>query len=304
MPNLIWTTPSGTKSLLPTPFKSEDEFERTVFKTSEVLEDIFLLKRQIRGGGKPGIPDIIGIDNDSNVCIVEMKNCSVDAGIIPQVLQYAIWARANPDSIKAMWLECDNRPDDLVVSWDDMQVRIIVLAPAIQRSTLDLAGTINFPLDLIEVKRWVEGTDVLLLVTKLELEQKTKARTTRGLPIYGEDYYESQYNKHSAKEFIRYANELQTLVHERGWQLELKYNKSYCGFKAGFFNAFGIEWVGSKTFAFFARIGEEAAKGLETKMTRYEPEWKQAVYYIVPGETKTADYARAFELAYKRLTGK
>jgi len=74
MANLFWKTKSSTKSLLATPFKAEEEFERTVFKTSELLEDIFLLKRQVRGGSKKGIPDMIGIDSDGNVCIIEMKN--------------------------------------------------------------------------------------------------------------------------------------------------------------------------------------------------------------------------------------
>ena len=67
MANLFWKTPKGTKSLLSTPFKTEEEFERTVFATSELLEDIFLLKRQIRGGNKAGIPDIVGLDSDGNV---------------------------------------------------------------------------------------------------------------------------------------------------------------------------------------------------------------------------------------------
>lgn len=92
MANLFWKSKNGIKALLATPFKTEEEFERTVFSTSEILEDIFLLKRQIRGGNKSGIPDIVGLDNDGNVCIIEMKNKPVDASIIPQVLQYAFWA--------------------------------------------------------------------------------------------------------------------------------------------------------------------------------------------------------------------
>ena len=54
MANLFWKTPQGIKALLATPFGSEDEFESTVFGTSELLEDISLLKRQVRGGGKSG----------------------------------------------------------------------------------------------------------------------------------------------------------------------------------------------------------------------------------------------------------
>jgi len=50
-----------------------------------------------------------------------MKNVTVDASIIPQVLQYAFWAETNPDSIKSLWLECENKPDDLTISWDSFQ---------------------------------------------------------------------------------------------------------------------------------------------------------------------------------------
>jgi RecB family endonuclease NucS len=92
MANLFWKTKEGTKSLLSTPFKTENEFEKLIFNIPEILEDIFFLKRQIRGGNKDGIPDIVGIDNDGNICIVEMKNINVDASIISQVLQFAILA--------------------------------------------------------------------------------------------------------------------------------------------------------------------------------------------------------------------
>jgi RecB family endonuclease NucS len=102
MANLFWKTKEGTKSLLSTPFKSEEEFEKLIFNTPEILEDIFLIKRQIRGGNKTGIPDIVGIDNDGNICIVEMKNVTVDAAIIPQVLQYAFWAETNPDKLNGL----------------------------------------------------------------------------------------------------------------------------------------------------------------------------------------------------------
>ncbi|MFH1258458.1 MAG: hypothetical protein ABII74_01355 [Elusimicrobiota bacterium] len=74
MANLFLKSKKVTKSLLSTPFRTEEEFEKIVFETPEILEDIFLIKRQIRGGGKTGIPDIIGIDSDGNVCIIEMKN--------------------------------------------------------------------------------------------------------------------------------------------------------------------------------------------------------------------------------------
>jgi hypothetical protein len=62
MANLFWKRARQVKALLATQFKTEEEFEKTVFDTPEILEDIFLLKRQIRGGNKTGIPDIIGVE--------------------------------------------------------------------------------------------------------------------------------------------------------------------------------------------------------------------------------------------------
>jgi len=204
MANLFWKSKDGTKSLLAKPYKTEEEFEKMIFDTPEILEDIFLIKRQVRGGNKSGVPDIVGIDNDGNVCIVEMKNVSVDASIIPQVLQYAFWAETNPDSIKSLWLECENKPDDLAISWDNFQVRIIVIAPNILRSTLDIVNKINYPVDLIEVKRWVEGDNQFLLMNKLEEESKTRPKPVSGLQMYDEEFYRKQYNRKSAEEFLRY----------------------------------------------------------------------------------------------------
>ena len=303
LPNLFWKTSDGTKSLLATPFRTEEEFEKIVFGTPEILEDIFLLKRQIRGGNKSGIPDIVGIDNDGNICIIEMKNIDVDASIIPQVLQYAFWAESNPDSIKSLWLECDNKPDSLSIQWDSFEVRIIVIAPKILRSTLDIKDKINYQVDLVEVNRWVEGGNSLFLVSKLEQDQKTtRTKPVCGLQVYDEEFYKKEFNKQSAIHFLKYSNEVEDLVKSNGWALEAKFNKSYIGFKAGFFNAFGVQWIGSRTFAFFFKLPEYEAKEVDIEMTRYEGQWKQAVYFIEPGKTKTKDYLPLFERAYRKLT--
>jgi hypothetical protein len=45
MANLFWKTRNLTRSLLATPFESEEEFEKIIFETPEILEDIFLIKR-------------------------------------------------------------------------------------------------------------------------------------------------------------------------------------------------------------------------------------------------------------------
>ena len=303
MANLFWKTKNHVRSLLSTPFKTEEEFERLIYDNPVILGDIFPIKRQIRRGGKSGIPDIIGVDSDGNICVIEMKNTTVDANIIPQVLNYAFWAESNPDSIKSLWLECDNKHDDITISWDEFDVRIIILAPEILKSTLDIVNKINYPVDLIEIKRWVEGDNQLLLVNQLAREIKPTVRPSIGLEKYDDAFYKKNYNKVSAEQFLKYVSDLDDIVTKRNWNLEKKFNKHYCGFKAGFFNAFGIQWIGSKTFAYFIKISEAEAKKLSPKATKYQPHWKQAMYYIEPGKTKVRDYIPHFEEAYKLLTG-
>ena len=284
--------------------KTEEEFEKIVFNTSDILKDIVMLKRQIRGGKKSGIPDIVGVDADGNICIIEIKNTVVDSNIIPQVLEYAIWAETNPDSIKALWLEHDDKPENIDIAWDNLGIRILVIAPSILRSTFNILGKINYPVDLIEMNRWLDGDNTLLLVTKLEADAKSKIKPVKGLQTYGPDYYKKHRNRQSVDHFMRYANQLRNIVNKKKWELDLKFNASYCCFKYGFFIAFGITWIGSKTFAFFEKVSEKEAKEFKVLMNRYESEWNQAIYYIDPTKTKANDYISIFEKAYKRLTGK
>lgn len=305
MANLFWKRKGNkTLNLLSTPFDTEEAFEKVVFETKEILEDIFLIKRQIRGGKKTGIPDIVGIDSDGNVCIIEMKNVAVDSSIIPQVLAYAFWAQKNPDSIKNLWHEAPRQPEEVEVNWDNYDVRIIIIAPSIERSTLELVNTINYQVDLIEIKRWAEGQNHFLLVNKLEPEQSKKTAAVRGLEAYDRAFYEKYRNKNSVKAFLSYAEETRKLVKQKGWPLEMKFNKGYCGFKHGFFNAFGIHWVGSKTIAFFFKLPKSIAvkyqpKGI--KMDKYSEQWKQAEYKIDPAKTKVKAFSRLFEKALESV---
>lgn len=303
MANLFWKSKELTKNLLSKPFKNEEEFEKIVFDTPEILEDIFLIKRQIRGGNKSGIPDIVGVDYDGNICIVEMKNVDVDSSIIPQVLEYAIWAGTNPDGIKNLWLESKDKPEDLSINWDDFLVRIIIIAPKILTSTLDFVDKINYPVDLIEIKRWVDGENQILLANKLEKEPIKKIKTTKGLEKYDYDFYKKEYNESSAKELMKYVKEVESIIKEYDWPLDTKYNKHYVGFKAGNYNAFGIHWMGTKTIAFFFKLKENELGEYGDLITRYDPNWKQVYCYIDFSKTKTKDLLPLFELAAKKQIG-
>lgn len=307
MANLFWKSKNKkTLNLVPSPFVSEEDFEKTVFNTKELLEDIFILKRQIRGGKKATIPDMIGIDSNSNVCIIEMKNVTVDADIIPQVLEYAIWAESYPDSIKNLWLEREDQTDEIEVDWDNYTVRIIIIAPQIDQSTLKLINRIRYEVDLIEITRWKEKNNEFLLVNNLKPVTEKRSKTTKGLSTYDQSFYESRRNKQSVKHFLKFCNETEKIVKKKKWPLEIKYNAVYCGWKLGFFNAFSIKWIGTKTFAFYIKMPKNIAERNQIrgiKMDKYSSRWGCAVYYVDPEKTKISAFIPLFEKAYKELSG-
>jgi len=305
METVIVKSKSNTKIIPQTMFKSEDEFEKTIFSTPEILEDIILIKRQIRGGSKTGIPDIIGIDQNGDICIIEMKNVTVDSNVIPQVLEYAIWAESYPDAIKNLWHEYKNKPDDLEINWDNVEVKIIIIAPKILNSTLNFVNKISYSIDLIEVRQYIDNETHLFFINKLEAEKDgRKNKIVSGMETYDEEYYKKHFNQNSVPEFLKYVRDVEQIIKEKNWQLETKFNKYYCGFKYGFNNAFAVQWIGTKSFAFFVKLSKEEVENLDPKMTRYDTGWKQAYYNIELGKTNAKDYIKIFELAYKKLLGK
>src|SRR5262249_41115578 len=116
-------------------------------------------------------------------------------------------------------------------------------------------------------------------------------------------FYSAEYNPQAAALFLKLANEVQDLVRRKGWDLERKFNKHYCGFKAGFFNAFGLKWLSAKTICFFFKLSEKEAKKTGIKLTKYENLWKEAYVYVEPGKTKITGLLPLFEAAYAKLSG-
>ena len=99
MQKLFWKTKRGkTIAATEAPFKTEDEFERFILGTKEILSDIFILKRQVRAGRD--VPDMVGVDQENCAVIIENKNVPVDEEILPQIMRYAIWAETHQDTIR------------------------------------------------------------------------------------------------------------------------------------------------------------------------------------------------------------
>lgn len=259
------------------PFQTEAEFEKYLVDTKEVFSDIFILKRQVNTG--KDIPDVIGIDRDNNIVIIENKNTVVTEDILPQILRYGIWAENNPDSIKALWLETANRPEDIEINWDNVNIRVIVLAPSIKLSVPRFLKKINYNVELIEVRRFLIGDEEGILLNKLEEESDSRPRIARGLEVYDKEFYKTFRNSESVDTFFEVADEIDELVRIRKWNLEKKFNKYYMCFKFGFPIVFGIHWIGTKSFELFFKVNAEEykkIKPLSSYEMEYDERWKQA----------------------------
>ena len=95
MANLFWKRKAETTlNLLSVPFATEEEFERAVFETKDLLEEVYLLKRQVRGGKKPGIPDIIGVEK-GDLLFARIHRCTPGERVASGSSISRMWVRSS-----------------------------------------------------------------------------------------------------------------------------------------------------------------------------------------------------------------
>lgn len=306
MNSLFWRKKARKVVAVPeVPFPSEEAFEKyIVSECRDALGDIFLLSRQVRTGHD--IPDLVGVDRDNNIVIIENKNDVVDEEIVPQILRYAIWAEKNPDSIRALWLEAEDKPDDLQPDWDHVNVRVLVLAPKINVSAAHFVERLGYVVELIEVKRFQVGKEEFVLLNKLESSKEGKKRPVKGLEIYDKAFYRQHRNHKSVDLFFALAGEIEKMAKKARWNLEKKFNKYYVGFKYGFPNVFGVHWVGSKSMEIFIKAQPPNVRALLRLIpykAQYDDRWKN-LNVRIDEKTDIKRMGKAFALAYKLIEGK
>jgi hypothetical protein len=307
MRNLYWKSNNITKTLTAKDFESESVFERYVFENQDILGDIIILYRQIHTGARQGIPDMLGVDQDANICIIEMKNVQVSEDILPQVLGYAMWAETNPDSIKAIWLESKNKPDDIQIDWDSIQVRVIVIAPSFRPIILKMTSKIGYPVDLVQLQRFSSENDEFILVETIEDSITKKPGVTTVLQDWTWEYYEENHSKETTKEFKKTVEALDLFAKAKGWNLPYNLNKYYTGFKFASKVVFDVGWSGISTWYLRIKIPEDVAENFEGEKweyQRYDSPFKHALFRSKSGKFENIkELEDLLVLAYKRISG-
>jgi len=308
MRNLYWKTKDSTINLIPKEFTSEQNFESYVFENQDLLGDIVILYRQIRTGAKQGIPDMLGVDQDANVCLIEMKNNQAGEEVLPQVLGYAMWAETNPDSIKAIWLESKEKPEDIQIDWDKIEIRIIVIAPSFKPNVLKMASKINYPVDLIQIQRFSYDNDEFIFVENLEEQETQKHKITKPMEEWTWEYYEENHGKEATQEFKKVVDTINSFVKKQGWSLPYNLNKYYTGFKLGSKVVFSVTWTGSIGWRVEMKIPQDIAKsfkGEDWEFHRYDGSFRNAYFKPKSGIFNgIKEIEELLIIAYNNVSGK
>jgi len=219
----------------------EEVIEKTIFETKDILPDVFLLKRQLQ------LPkdriDLIGLDKENNILIIEIKDELVEESIIPQVLNYAIWVEAHPDAVKSIWLAQKNLPEDFSFDWDKpYNIRIIIIGPSFQLSVQKSVNKINYPVDLVEFKKFNDGKHDYIFLNRLITEEE-RIRPVSTVREYSLEYYKQHRNPKSAEQFWALASRIEKYIKEKGWNLQRSNTSFYVSLKYGFPIVFGIMFL-------------------------------------------------------------
>lgn len=304
MQNLYWKTENETRVLVENPFQSEIDMEKYLFSNQDLLGDVSIIYRQVKTGQKKGIPDMIGVDQDARICIIELKNHMADEDILPQVLGYAIWAETNPDSIKAIWLESKQKPEDIKIDWDKLDIRVILVAPTFKITVPRMASKIGYPIDLIQIHRYSFNENEFLSVEFLEEPAPSKISTTKGITSWDWEYYEKEHGEEATKQFKKAVEAVENFTKKHGWRLPYNINKYYTGFKLGNKVLFSVTWGGTYAWKMKFKISKDFAenfKGEKWEFQIYDNSFHEAVFKpLNPNEIDIQELEPLFIEAYKK----
>jgi len=307
MTNIFWKKKEGAiENAVEKPFNTESALEHYVFKNNDLLKDIFIFGNQV--GTKNGTIDLLGADNEQNIVLIEIKNETADEKVFPQILKYAMWLETNPDSVKNLWNDCSGKPDDLRINWDSaLSIRVLIIAPEFKKNVPLMGERINYQVDLLKINRFASENEEFLLVEPIEKTDQGKTRITKSRGEYDEDTYLDEHDKKSVKHFLKTVTIIDEFQKTKGWKLQKKLNKYYISFKQGFFNSFGVTWLGSRSFGVFFKLRKSTIKKLVEKdplKNKDKSQWNELVYKIDEDEDFNPEkFKKLFEEAYKKIGG-
>jgi hypothetical protein len=249
------------------PFKNEVQDFQGVLETHlDVLSPgLKLLKSQLDTGVGDRL-DILAAapqpTGEYQPVIVELKNVKATPEVLLQCLRYASWVQSSPDSVRLYAKELD-------ITVDPSSVRVILVAPEIDSSTIELAGYMkgNLDFEFVEIERYRIGPEEFLVLDQSHAAGPRRVGATSGQEQWSWERYESELKV--KPETIAVAKDLfdriQRLVAERAWTLVPVFRKWYVPFQLDGANTILVELKSQSAVALGVRLPEPPANlGLPT----------------------------------------
>ena len=214
---------SSAEALDEAPFVDEVGDLKTFVKTNPGIlgERVLIFGDEVDTG--IGRIDLLAIDQSleqAKLLLIELKNVPADTNILLQVLRYASWVSANPDSIKLLLEKRSVKADN-----PDLRPRIVIVAPEVIDEALELSQFIAaFEFSFLEVKRFRLGSEFLAVInSRLHAADKVTAVTMQ--EEWDWDRYERDLRIPPARlDLAKWlVSRVQEVCAEKGWSLQFRF---------------------------------------------------------------------------------
>lgn len=233
-----------------TPVTTEFEIHDFIEKHPSVLDkNIFVIGREVTTVDGNSI-DLLGLNNNGDTIIIEIKKDQTPRKIIGQILEYSEWVsnslgsdelnkiakRKHLKDYPSLWkryeLEFNEIPD-----FNEHQ-RLYIVAEKIDPITEKIARYLKkngLDISCVEINFYEKDGDRFCDTKMIVGKEKAVIPDTIDDPnmIYDWKYYSERkgWDDASISEMKKFVNNVIEFGKNEGWDLDLKFNKNYCAIK-------------------------------------------------------------------------
>ncbi len=227
------------------PFINEvGDLEDFIKRSPEVLgEGVKVFAEQV-DTGTSGRIDLLAVEltpGGGQLLLVELKAEPANVAALLQVLRYASWTLANPDSVRLLLERAKIGSEQI-----ELRPKLVIVAPVIESELAELAQYISgFEFDLVEIERFADGADELLIVNR-RAQEILAISPVRAQEEWNWEKFESSPTVGWSKENVATGqalfDKLLDVCQTEQLSLEPRFRKNYVPFQyQRHWNAFGVE---------------------------------------------------------------
>lgn len=208
---------------------------------------------------------------------------------------------------QAIWLESKQKPEGITIDWDNLDIRIILIAPAFKQNVSRMSRKIGYPVDLVQIRRYSYEEEEFVLVEVLEEEIK-KISITKAAEDWSWEYYEKEHGMEATNQFRKIVELIDEFNKKQNWDLPYNLNKYYTGFKNGNRVVFSVGWGGTYSWHVKFKVSEALAKSFKGNLwefQRYDNSFNEALFRTSkPNVSSVEELITLFKAAYEGATRK